>query len=116
MAANQGTSLLKITQFSKDMNIKSKEVIEMLAGKGVEVKSSSSLEVSQFELVFNALTLDNQIDNIGNYLDGVTYIPSKKKPAAAKSADKQTVADETIATEAVAKEPEKSEKKEETEE
>ena len=111
MAANQGASLLKITQFSKDMNIKSKEVIELLAGKGVEVKSSSSLEVSQFEFVLNTLTLDNQIDNIGNYLDGVTYIPSKKKPAAAKPAETQAVADEAKVTETVAKESEKKEEK-----
>ncbi len=95
------------------MNIKSKEVIDLLAKKGVEVKSSSSLEASQFEFVLNTLTLDNQIDNIGNYLDGVTYIPSKKKPAAAKPAETQAVADEAKATEVVAKEPEKPEKKEE---
>ncbi len=111
MAANQGASLLKITQFSKDMNIKSKEVIEVLSEKGIEVKSSSSLDASQFELLFNTLTLNNQIDNIGNYLDGVTYIPSKKKPAAAKPAQPQAAADEAKAPEAVAKEPEKKEEK-----
>ena len=111
MAANQGTNLLKITQFSKDMNIKSKEVIEMLAGKGIEVKSSSSLDASQFEMLFNALTLNNQIDNIGNYLDGVTYIPSKKKPAAAKSAQAQAVADENKNSDAATNESEKKEEK-----
>ena len=89
MAANQGTSLLKVTQFSKDINMKSKDVLEVLSGKGVTVKSSASLEPAQFELLLNALTTDNQIDNIGDYLDGVTYIPSKKNEknaAAAKPA------------------------------
>ena len=93
------------------MNIKSKEVIELLATKGVEVKSSSSLEAAQFEFVLNTLTLNNQIDNIGNYLDGVTYIPSKKKPAAAKPAEAEAVADKASATETVVKESEKKEEK-----
>ncbi len=84
MAANQGANLLKVTQFSKDMNMKSKDVLEVLSDKGVNLKSSSSLDAGQFELLLNALTLNNQIDNIGNYLDGVTYIPSKKKTAAPK--------------------------------
>ena len=66
--------------------MKSKEVLEVLAGKGITPKSQATLEPSQFELLFDALTKENQIDNIGNYLDGVTYIPSKKKAAAAKPA------------------------------
>ena len=69
--------------------MKSKDVLEVLSGKGVTVKSSASLEPAQFELLLNALTTDNQIDNIGDYLDGVTYIPSKKNEknaAAAKPA------------------------------
>ena len=89
MAAN--TSLLKITQFSKDMNMKSKEVLEVLADKGIALKASSSLEPAQFELLLNTLTVNNQIDSIGDYLDGVTHIPSKKKEAAAeKPAEKVT--------------------------
>ena len=92
MAANQGANLLKITQFSKDINMKSKDVLEVLSEKGVALKSSSSLDAAQFELLFNTLTLNNQIDNIGNYLDGVTYIPSKKKTAAPKPAKEETAA------------------------
>ena len=79
------TNLLKVTQLSKDMNMKSKDVIEVLAGKGVNLKSQATLEPAQFEVLFETLTKQNQIDNIGNYLDGVTYIPSKKKPAAEKA-------------------------------
>ena len=82
MAAN--TSLLKITQFSKDMNMKSKEVLEVLSDKGIALKASSTLEPQQFELLLNTLTVSNQIDNIGDYLDGVTHIPSKKKAASAE--------------------------------
>ena len=76
------TNLLKVTQFSKDINMKSKDVLDVLSNKGIELKSQATLEVSHFEVLFDALTKENQIDNIGNYLDGVTYIPSKKKAAA----------------------------------
>ena len=72
------TNLLKVTQFSKDMNMKSKDVLDVLANKGIALKSQATLEVAQFEMLFDTLTRNNQIDNIGNYLDGVTYIPSKK--------------------------------------
>ncbi len=85
MAVNQGANLLKVTQLSKDMNMKSKDVLEVMAAKGVELKASSTLNAEQFEILLNTLTLDNQIDNIGNYLDGITYIPAKKKAEAKKT-------------------------------
>ena len=51
MAANQGANLLKITQFSKDINIKSKDLLDVLSKKGVDIKTSSSLDTMQFELL-----------------------------------------------------------------
>ncbi|MBE6577368.1 MAG: translation initiation factor IF-2 [Ruminococcaceae bacterium] len=93
------TNLLKVTQLSKDMNMKSKDVMEVLSGKGITPKSQTTLEPAQFEVLFDALTKANQIDNIGNYLDGVTYIPSKKKPAAAKPPKEESAATE-VKTEA----------------
>ncbi len=102
MAANQGTTLLKVTQFSKDINMKSKEVLEVLAGKGITPKSQASLDPAQFEVLFDTLTKQNQIDNIGNYLDGVTYIPSKKKAAAAKPAKAAAAAEGEVKSEKTA--------------
>ncbi|MBO7309839.1 MAG: hypothetical protein J6U86_00415, partial [Clostridia bacterium] len=64
--------------------MKSKDVLDVLAGKGIALKSSSTLEPDQFELLLNTLTSENQIDNIGDYLDGVTYIPSKVSSDTAK--------------------------------
>ncbi len=90
MAANQGANLLKVTQLSKDMNMKSKDVLEVLSEKGVSVKSSASLDVEQFELVLDTLTRNNQVDDIGSYLEGVTYIPSKAKTDAPKVSAKKT--------------------------
>ncbi len=85
MAANQGANLLKVTQFSKDMNMKSKDVLEVLSDKGIALKSSSTLDEQQFALLLDTLTKNNQLDSIGSYLDGATYIPSKKKASAVKA-------------------------------
>ncbi len=74
--------------------MKSKEVLEVLTSKGITLKSQATLEPANFEVLFDALTKENQIDNIGNYLDGITYIPSKKKADAPK-AEKEAVVTET---------------------
>ena len=80
MAANQTTnSLLKVNQLSKDLNMKSKDLAELLVAEGIEYKSQKSLEPKEFSILFNKLTSNNQITNIEDYLDGITYIPSKKR-------------------------------------
>jgi translation initiation factor IF-2 len=84
MAANQNTSLLKVNQLSKDLNMKSKDLNELLAGKGITLKTQQTLKPEEFNLVFETITLGHQIENIEDYLDGITYIPSKKKAAEAK--------------------------------
>ncbi|MBE6550097.1 MAG: translation initiation factor IF-2 [Ruminococcaceae bacterium] len=84
MAANQNTSLLKVNQLSKDLNMKSKDLNELLAGKGITLKSQQTLKPEEFDLVFETITMGHQIENIEDYLDGITYIPSKKKVAEEK--------------------------------
>ncbi len=84
MAANQNTSLLKVNQLSKDLNMKSKDLNELLAGKGITLKTQQTLKPEEFNLIFETITMGHQIENIEDYLDGITYIPSKKKAAEAK--------------------------------
>ena len=68
----------KINQLAKDMELKTKDLSELLASKGVEdVKPQKSLTDKEFDILMQALTESNQIDNIYDYMDGVTYIPSK---------------------------------------
>ncbi len=76
-AANQSTNMLKVNQISKDLNIKSKELAEVLASEGIEYKAQKALDATEFSIVFDRLTRDNQINGIEDYLDGVTVIPSK---------------------------------------
>ena len=62
--------------------MKSKDVATILEQKGIAVKTQKPLEPSEFDLLFETLTKENQITNIEDYLDGITYIPSKKKAVA----------------------------------
>ncbi|MBE6554225.1 MAG: translation initiation factor IF-2 [Ruminococcaceae bacterium] len=88
----------KLTKFAKDLGLKSKDLVEILAQNGIEAKSTQkALEPAEFDILFDTLTKANQITNIGDYLDGVTQIPSKVKKAPAKKEEK--VAEAPVAKE-----------------
>ena len=77
----------KINQMAKDMGLKSKTLTDLLADKGMgDVKSQKTLTEQEFNILFQAMTEANQVDNIYDYMDGKTCIPSKI--AAAKAAEK----------------------------
>ena len=77
----------KINQMAKDMGLKSKELTDLLADKGLaDVKSQKTLTEQEFNVLFQALTETNQVENIYDYMDGKTCIPSRI--AAAKAAEK----------------------------
>ena len=78
----------KVNQLAKDLGMKSKELTDILTEKGVEVKTQRVLEPREFELLWETLTSQNQIENIEDYLDGVTHIPSAK-PAEKKEEPKK---------------------------
>ena len=103
MAANQISSLLKVNQLSKDLNMKSKELTSLMEEKGVSFKSQT-LTPGEFGLLMEVLTTENQVRNIEDYLDGITCIPSKKAARAEKSG-KEKSAD--VAAEPVKKADEK---------
>ena len=80
----------KITKLAKDLGIKSKDLVEILAQNGVEAKTTQkALEPAEFDILFDTLTRANQISNIGDYLDGKTYSPSKLKKDAPKAEAKE---------------------------
>ena len=78
------TPQFKVNQLAKDLGLKTKDVTDVLKEKGVEAKSQQTLSPAEFDLVFDRLTKSNQITNIEDYLDGITYIPSAKKESAPK--------------------------------
>ena len=71
----------KVNQLAKDLNIKAKDMVELMSGAGVELKTQKILEPGEFNLLLELLTKKHQIVGIDEYIDGVTYIPSvlKKK-------------------------------------
>ncbi len=83
MAANQQ---FKLNKLAKDLGVKSKELVEILSQNGIEAKTTQkALEPAEFDVLFDTLTRENQISNIGDYLDGVTHIPSKVKKTPKKA-------------------------------
>ncbi len=87
----------KVAQFAKDLGIKSKDITELMATKGIECKTTQkALDPREFDLIFEALTRDKQIRGIDDYLFGDTYIPTAaaKKPAAKKTGEESATAEE----------------------
>ena len=77
---------IKITQISKDFEIKSKDVIDTFKELGIDKKSGSSADKDEFELFIAHITKKNQIKDFVAYRDGRTKITSDapKKPKAEK--------------------------------
>ena len=71
----------KVSQLAKDLNIKNKDILDVLGDAGITVKSAqTALDPAHFDILFETLTRNNQIDSIDKYMSGETYIPSKKTP------------------------------------
>ena len=85
---------IKVSQISKDFNIKSKDVIDVFKALGIEKKSGASVESEEYELFLHNLTATHQIGNIDDYIDGktkITVISEKKeeKPQEAPKAEEK---------------------------
>ncbi len=98
------TQNYKVNQLSKDLGMKSKDIMELLSKHGIEAKTQSALEADQFGILLNSLTKENQINGIEDYIDGITVIPSKKKEE--KKAEPAPAAEEKAETAAPKAEPE----------
>ena len=115
MAGN--TTKFKINNLAKDLEMKSKDLLAEAEKLGVKVKNPGALlDSEEFDVIFNALTNANQINNINSYLSGETVIVLEGEAAAesvpaseAKQEQKQAKpVENTVA--AQEKKPEKTEK------
>ena len=80
---------IKISQISKDLNLKTKEVLDAFSSEvGIEKKSGAAVDVAEFELFMQKLTLSHQIKNLDAYLSGETKITIKSEAKAEKTAPK----------------------------
>ncbi|MCD7775771.1 MAG: translation initiation factor IF-2, partial [Firmicutes bacterium] len=83
----------RINRLAKDFNLKSKDILDLLSKNGIEGKTHmATLEPSEFNLLLEVLTSENQIEDLDSYVSGETYIPKKtvvkKTPAGEKEANK----------------------------
>lgn len=89
----QGTT--KITQISKDFEMKSKDVLDALREMGIDKKSGGSLEAGELEIFINRLTTSKQIGDLDGYRSGKVTIKVKHEkkaaPAEAKAPEKEAV-------------------------
>ena len=83
----------KVAQLAKDLGIKSKQITELMAAKGLECKTTQkALDAKEFDIIFCALTKEKQIVDIDGYLFGDTYIPTAAKPKVEKAPAQEPVA------------------------
>ena len=84
----------KITELSKDFDMSTKDVIQFFHDAGIEKNNSSSVDEVDFQVFMQLLTLQNQIVNLDDYLDGKATLksnlpkPKKEKAAEQKEAPK----------------------------
>jgi len=99
---------IKITQISKDFNLKSKEVTDGFKLVGIDKKSGASADGDELELFMEKLMTSHQIKDIESYLGGKSKIETvKEKKSEAAPAKEQAPAKE--AAPAAAAEEEKKE-------
>ena len=98
----------KANQLAKDLNIKSKEIVDVMAKKGIELKAQKALEPHEFNVLFDAITAEYQVEEIYDYIDGITYIPSKLE----KIADEPKQENEAKANEEIKEEKKAAPEKE----
>ena len=75
---------MKITQISKDFDIKQKDVIDTFKAIGYDKKSGATVEDEEFEIFLCHLTASHQIKNLEAYTKGEITIsaPKASKPTA----------------------------------
>ena len=95
---------LKLSNFAKDMGVKSKDLVELLKEKGFDGKSASStLEYDETSIILQHYSMNSTVEDIASYLS-----PKKEEP---KKVEKVEPKAEVKKTEVQAEEPKKTEVK-----
>ncbi len=103
--ATKSTPMFKISQLSKDLGMKTKDLTSTLEEIGIEGKGNSTvLESDEVSLLFEHLTQKNQIKDIDGYLSGKTFIkvPDSPEKIAEKAAAEKAAAEKAAAEKAAA--------------
>ena len=60
---------IKTNQLAKDLEMKSKDIVDMMSEKGIDIKPQKALEPHEFNVLFDALTSASQVEGIDDYID-----------------------------------------------
>ena len=89
--------MFRINQLSKDLDMRSKDLITKLEDAGLaDKKSMTVLEADEANLLLDMLTKENQLSDIDGYVKGKTSIPNVK-PSKAAIANREKKAAEAAA-------------------
>ena len=61
---------IKINTIAKDFNMKTKDVIDILATAGIDKKTSGTIDTDEFAVFLNHATTNHQVTNMSDYLTG----------------------------------------------
>ncbi len=87
--------MFRINQLSKDLDIKSKDLITKLDSVGLDGKKTMTvLEADEFNLFMDILTKENQISDIDGYLNKRSSIPAVKLSKAGVAAKERKAEEE----------------------
>ena len=96
--------MFRINQLSKDLDVRSKDLITKLENAGLDGKKTMTvLEADEFNLLLDMLTKENQISDIDGYVHGKTSIPAVKPSKAALANREKKAAEAKAKAEAEAK-------------
>ncbi|MBE6665271.1 MAG: translation initiation factor IF-2 [Ruminococcaceae bacterium] len=68
---------IKINMLAKDFNMKTKDVIDILAAAGIDKKTSGTIDADEFSVFLNHATINHQVTNMSDYLAGKADIPKE---------------------------------------
>ena len=89
MAQNQNNNY-RISQIAKDMNVKSKELLDVMTGSGLDGKTHNTvLEPDEFSLLMMKMTEKKQVSNLDDYMSGRVTLQRKKKAEAKPKAEEK---------------------------
>ena len=103
---------IKLANLAKDLNLKNKDLIDILNAGGFQKGSSASLEPDEFSYLIDQLTQKNQVSGFDDYLNGKTVIIDDRIESAANKAKAESgkAAPEKVPEKVPEKAPEKYEK------
>ena len=91
--------IMKITELSKDLSMKAKDLIDGFRAINIDKNNGASVTDGEFEMLMQHLTSSHQIHNLEEYRDGkITITKAEKKPAVKEKVETAPKAEPAVHT------------------